>query len=208
MSKFIIGIIVGLVALAAGIYVYVHYGFIKMEADQPINPVERFYLHDAMDKYAERYSPKANDPLTPDDATLIHGMRIYKSNCAVCHGGPFKPISDVGMGLYPHAPQFLQDAPDMPPNQNYWITKHGVARTGMPAWDKSLSDSDIWTVVTFLSKMEDLEKLSPAVQQEWKSAPQAELGAQQHPSAPGAQPPQATPAMPKAKPQGHQHDRD
>ncbi len=196
MRKFVVGIIVGLVGLAAATYVYVHYGFLNMEGDQPINRVEFFYLGDAMDNYVARYAPKVKDPLAPDDATLIKGIRIYKSNCAVCHGGPFKPISDVGLSLYPRAPQFLQDSPDMPDNQNYWITKHGIARTGMPAWDKSLGDTDIWTVVTFLSKMGDLEKLSPAVQQEWKSAAQAE---------PGAQPPQAAPAIPKPKSEGHHH---
>ena len=40
-----------------------------------------------------------------------------------------------------------------------YITQHGIRWTGMPAWNKTLSEQQIWTVVTFLSRV---EKLPPA----------------------------------------------
>jgi thiosulfate dehydrogenase len=199
MGKFIAGVIIGILGVAAGAYIYVHYGFLNMQADQPIAGIERFYLRGAMDRYAERFAPVVKNPLQPTDETLIQGIRLYKSNCAVCHGGPLIPISEVGRGLYPRAPQFLQDSPDMPEHENYWIIKHGVARTGMPAWDKVLSDADIWKLTTFLGKMEVLEKLSPAVQEAWKSSGEQELGVQPKTSLPA-------PAMPKSgQHEGHHH---
>lgn len=194
MGKFIAGIIIGIVGVAAGAYVFLHYGFMNMAADQPVNSMELFYMKGAMTRYSTRYAPKVQDPVPPTDDNLIAGIRLYKSNCAVCHGGPDIPMSDVGRGLYPPAPQFLKDAPDMPENQNYWIIKHGVARTGMLAWNKQMSDSDIWTIATFFSKMDQLDKLSAPVQQAWKTGGQTELGAQG--------PPQAAPAMPQ--PEHHQ----
>jgi thiosulfate dehydrogenase len=204
MGKFIAGIVIGVIGVALGAFVYIHYGYINMRADQPIMSLERVYLGGAMDRYAGRYAPKANNPVEASDANLIDGIRLYKANCAVCHGLADNPVSHVGQGLYPPAPQFLRDAPDMPQNQNFWIIKHGIARTGMPAWEKLLSDQETWKLVTFLSKMEDPDKLSPAVQQAWKSQGQAELGAQQPTSAPGAQPPETNaPAMPH--PSGHAH---
>lgn len=206
MGKFLAGVIVAVLLIAVGAYIYIHYGFINMQADQPVMGLERFYLRGAMDKYAERYAPKAKNPVAPTDANLIAGVRIYKSNCAVCHGGPEQPMSEVGRGLYPHAPQFVDDTPDMPEEQNFWITKHGVARTGMPAWGRVLSDNDIWTVVTFLSKFKDIDKLSPAVQQAWKGGGQTELGGQQNPTAPGAAPArQPQPAVPHGGHGQHSH---
>jgi hypothetical protein len=37
----------------------------------------------------------------------------------------------------------------------------------MPAWDKTLSEQDIWKITSLLSHM---EKLPPAVQDYWKSS--------------------------------------
>lgn len=206
MGKFLAGIILGVLGVAAGAYAYVHNGYFDMRADQPMHPLERLYMRGAMDNYASRYSPKAHNPILATDANLIEGLKLYKSNCAGCHGGPDKPISDVGAGFSPRAPQFLKDAPEMPENQNYWIIQHGVKMTGMPAWDRVLSDTEIWKVTTFLGKMEDLDKLSPAVQQAWKTGEPAIPAASQNPAA-ATPPPQAAPISPKVprRPGKHGH---
>ena len=204
MGKFVAGAILGVLAVAIGAYVYVHYGFIDMRADQPGMAVERFYLRGAMDRWADRSAPKVTNPMPATEPTLLAGVRIYKSNCAVCHGGPEQPLSEVGRGLFPRAPQFLQDAPDMPDEQNFWITKHGVARTGMPSWGKLLSDNDIWKVVTLLGRFKDFDQLSPAVQQEWKGGGQTESGAQQSGAAVGAPVQVPAPAVPHSN-AGHHH---
>ena len=60
----------------------------------------------------------------------------------------------------------MKRTPDMPDNQNFYITKHGVRLTGMPAWGKLYDDDKLWKVTTFLSHM---DKLPPAVDQEWKN---------------------------------------
>jgi thiosulfate dehydrogenase len=206
MGKFIGGVIVGLLCVAAGVYVYVHYGFMNLQADRPPGRLESLYMGSAMDHYAERHAPQVRNPIQPTDANLVEGIRLYKSNCAVCHGGPDKPVSDVGLGFNPPVPQFLKEAPDMPENENYWIISHGIKRTGMPAWNKVLSDSDIWKLTTFLSKMEDLDKLPPAAQAAWKTGSQAELGAQENPSASGgAQTGATTGAQSGAKKHGLSH---
>ena len=178
MRKFIFGVVVGVLGVAVGAYVYIHYGYLNMQADLPVVSMEQFYLRGAMDRYAERYAPRVASPVQPSDENLIAGIRLYKANCVVCHGGSDKPISLVGNGLYPRAPQFLRHVPDLPQNQNFWIIKHGVARTGMPAWDKVMSDTEIWQVTAFLARMEDFFKLSTPVQQAWKDGGQAEAGTQ------------------------------
>ncbi|MFZ3243446.1 MAG: cytochrome c, partial [Candidatus Acidiferrales bacterium] len=39
---------------------------------------------------------------------------------------------------------------------NYYITQHGIRWSGMPAWKNGLSDQDIWQVVTFIGRMNNL----------------------------------------------------
>jgi thiosulfate dehydrogenase len=170
MRKFLVGLIIGVLLVGVGSFVYVHYGYLDMRADQAPGTLENTYMRGAMDKYADRYAPKAENPIQPTDANLIEGVHLYKANCAVCHGGPEKPV--VALGFNPKVPQFLKDAPDMPEYQNFWITKHGIKMTGMPAWEKVMSDDEIWKVTTFLTRMEDLDKLPPAVQAAWKSGGQ------------------------------------
>jgi len=93
-------------------------------------------------------------------------MKIYQTNCASCHGDINHSRGPLADSLYPRAPQFLEDAPDMPENQNFYIVQHGVRMSGMPAWKQTLDEQEIWQVTTFLSHM---DKLPPQVSDSWKA---------------------------------------
>jgi mono/diheme cytochrome c family protein len=69
--------------------------------------------------------------------------------------------------MYPQPPQLINDPLDDPEWHIFYAIRTGVRYTGMPAWDKALSEEDVWKVTAFLSR---LEKLPPAVQQYWKKA--------------------------------------
>jgi predicted outer membrane protein len=75
--------------------------------------------------------------------------------------------------LYPRAPQFVEDAPDMPENQNFYIIQHGICLSGMTAWKQALSVRESWQVVTFLSRM---DKLQPQVSAALKTTAGATQG--------------------------------
>jgi hypothetical protein len=68
--------------------------------------------------------------------------------------------------LYPRAPQFVEAAPDMPENQNFYIIQHGVRLSGMPAWKQVFGEQEAWQMTTFLSHM---DKLPPQVSAAWKT---------------------------------------
>src|SRR5262245_50417761 len=55
--------------------------------------------------------------------------------------------------LATHPPQYTEA-------ELFWIIKHGVRNTAMPAWGRQLSDENIWQVVAFLKR---LDSLQPAV---------------------------------------------
>ena len=38
----------------------------------------------------------------------------------------------------------------------FWIIKHGIKMSAMPAWGKTLDDEAIWDVVAFVRKMPNL----------------------------------------------------
>jgi mono/diheme cytochrome c family protein len=170
MKSFIYGIIFTLVVLFLGATVASKMGYINFAADQPPSALERHAAMEAVDASTERHAPEMKNPIAPTEQNLLEGAKLYMNHCAGCHGIPSNADSQFGRSFYPRVPQFFSDAPDMPDNQNFYITKHGIRWTGMPAWGKTLNDTQIWTVTTFLS---NIEKLPPAAKKELELNPSA-----------------------------------
>ena len=84
---------------------------------------------------------------------------------ALCHGGIDRQPSTLQQSFYPAPPNLILHPPDDPEWHLFFIINNGVRYTGMPAWDKTLSESDMWKVTAFLAR---IEKLPPAVQEFWK----------------------------------------
>ena len=61
----------------------------------------------------------------------------------------------MSQGLYPQAPE-LAKGHAMSPAEQFWIIKHGVKLSAMPAWGKTHSDPLIWDMVAFVRKLPSL----------------------------------------------------
>ena len=89
--------------------------------------------------------------------------------------------SRLPLSLYPPSPNLILDPDNDPEWHIFYVIHNGIRYSGMPAWDKTLSESDIWKVTAFLSHV---EKLPPAVQDFVKKAtgatPPTETPAEQH----------------------------
>jgi mono/diheme cytochrome c family protein len=176
MGKFLLGVIVGLVVLAGGAYLYLRLGYLDFRADVHPSGLESHQAMAFLDASADRRAAEEKNPVEPTEANLMQGMELYKTHCAECHGAPDHPEKKFGHPFYPPAPQFMTQPADMPESENFYIIQHGIRWTGMPAWENTLSDQQIWTLVTFLSHM---QKLPASAQQKWEKAstsglPQAE----------------------------------
>ena len=182
MRKLILGFAVGIVAVLLGTFVYVRFGFADPRADIPVGTLEAKVAMPSLDAAVDKRAPEVHDPLQPSEDNLLAGIKIYQANCASCHGDIQHPQGMLANALYPRAPQFVQDAPDMPENQNFYIIQHGIRFSGMPAWKEALSENEIWQVTTFLSHM---DKLPPNVSMEWKNAAGGTTGQPPTSGAPG-----------------------
>ena len=153
-----------LVLIALGV---ANFGLIPTNADAVPPPLERRIVMSALDASMERHAPRVSNPVTPTDENLIDGMKVYTMNCSVCHGTLDNKPSPLEKSFYPPAPQLILDPPDDPEWHIYYAIRTGVRYTGMPAWNKAMTDQDIWKVTAFLSR---IEKLPPKVQDYWKTA--------------------------------------
>ena len=167
MVKFFIGFLTAAVLISLALFCYVRFGFVDPRADVEPSSLEMKIAMPALDASVDRRVPDVKNPIQPTDENLLSGMRIYQTTCAGCHGDIAHSHAPFGDSFYPRAPQFVEDAPVMTENQNFYIIQHGVRLSGMPAWKTNLNESQIWQVTTFLSSM---KKLPPQVLTAWKAA--------------------------------------
>jgi mono/diheme cytochrome c family protein len=164
MRGFISGIVVAILIAVVILFVALT-GRMSFRADEEPGAMETHLAMRAVDASTERNAPKISNPVQATDDNLKAAAQLYRDNCSGCHGDPVTPERPFGKSFYPRAPQFANDAPDMPENENYYIVQHGVRWTAMPAWKATLTDVQIWQLVTLLSHF---DKLSPEIKQEFK----------------------------------------
>jgi len=63
----------------------------------------------------------------------------------------------MGQGLNPSAPDLADSAAHLSPAELFWVTKHGIKMTGMPAWGVTHDDDALWPVVALLARLPELD---------------------------------------------------
>jgi mono/diheme cytochrome c family protein len=146
-------------ALVASAFAFVYAGIFNVAADVPHAALTNTIMQTVRSRSIATRA-KAVRPPPLDDATLIAtGARHYAAMCSGCHLAPDKTNdSDMRAGLYPKPPDLTKRI-QASPAEEFWVIKHGIKMSGMPAWGITHDDSSIWGLVAFLQK---LPELSPA----------------------------------------------
>ena len=166
MGKFLLGVIITLVVLVLAGLGFATLGLFPTQANVEPPHWESHLAMGAVDASMERHAPRVSNPLTPTDQNLEDGIKLYTMNCALCHGGLDRKPSTLSSSFYPPPPNLVSDPPDDPEWHIFYTIRTGVRYTGMPSWDKTLTEQDMWKITMFLSH---LDKLPPAVQDYWKA---------------------------------------
>lgn len=93
-----------------------------------------------------------------DVKRLQSGAGLYTEMCSGCHLAPGMEKTEISQGLYPRAPELFRE-PQLSAREQFWMIKHGVKLTAMPAWGKTHNDELIWDMVAFVRQ---LPKMSAA----------------------------------------------
>lgn len=168
MKKILIGatVLVG-VAIVGGIAI-LQRGVIDFAADSPHSPV----VYSTIEWLRERSVARgAAELVVPSDLSshsrVQRGAGNYEAMCANCHLKPGVGDSEIRKGLYPMPPSLVMTSnagvEENLDAKRFWIIKHGIKGSGMPAWSKGgMTDGDIWDMVAFLRV---LPSLNPATYQ-------------------------------------------
>jgi mono/diheme cytochrome c family protein len=139
-------------AVAMGIYA----GLYNIAADVPHTPPVYWLFETLRDRAV---AARARDVAVPNDLNdpnrISRGAGQYADMCTGCHLAPGMKRTEISRGLYPRAPE-LRRKTDLTAAEQFWIVKHGVKMTGMPAWGVTHEDELLWDVVAFVRKLPEL----------------------------------------------------
>lgn len=155
MIRFLLGLVIGLLLLPAGIWIWFSVGKPPVAvADQPF-PYEKRIVEIPLAARIGREMP-ARSPIEPSPSNLTAGAQIYREQCAFCHG-LYGSASSAGAHMYPAAPQLwkphrngIVGVSDDSVGETYWKVANGIRLTGMPAFDKTLNQTQMWQVSVLL----------------------------------------------------------
>jgi len=157
----VVGILLGVLLVVGGVGFYFVSGRAPVAVTDPPLPFEKKLAHGALDAHIERAGVK--DPQIPaDEANYLAGAEVYKRNCAVCHGLPDTPKTNIAQGMYPPPPELFhgKGVTDDPAGETYWKAENGIRLTGMPGFKGRLTEQQLWQVSVLVA---NADKISPAV---------------------------------------------
>lgn len=157
MKKIITTLAVASVVAALGVTAVVYFGLINVGADDRHSAPILAFLEIARDRSVEVRAQDIEIPDLNDEAQIRAGAGNYDSMCVGCHLAPEAAETELSEGLYPAPPNLAEAEPHESPAKMFWIIKHGIKATGMPAWGKSMEDQYIWGMVAFLKQLPTLD---------------------------------------------------
>jgi cytochrome c553 len=155
LAKFGIGLTATLAAFALGATVFVGSGVYDIGADDHHTKLTLDLIEALRDRSIDVRARSLELRYVDAPERISAGAKRYASLCAGCHLAPGEAKSLVRIGLYPHPPNLAQQEVS-DGRRAFWIVKHGIKMSAMPAWGKTLDDAAIWDVVSFIRKMPDM----------------------------------------------------
>jgi mono/diheme cytochrome c family protein len=153
-TEYVLVIVVVLVTIAIGFGVYAMSGLYDMGADNHHWTVTYKLLQTVRDRSVRMRSKDLRPPSLNDPQLVLKGAGQYEAMCTGCHLAPGKENSEVREGMYPQPPNLSKFRVD--PRAAFWVIKHGIKMSGMPAWGGSHDDATIWSMVAFLQRLPQL----------------------------------------------------
>ena len=150
-------LLVAAVIVAVGAVAFAYSGLYDVSARAPHSGPIQWLLSKTSDAAVARRAAAIDVPDLSADALALAGINDYQAMCAGCHGVPGEAPSPLARGLNPPAPDLAESAQSLSPAELFWVTKHGIKLTGMPAWGASHDDASLWPVVAFLTRLPELD---------------------------------------------------
>jgi mono/diheme cytochrome c family protein len=149
----VLTIVAIIVIVIAGGLAVIYSGLPNVAATSPHTVLVAWALSTTTDQSAEAASQKVKLPPDFNQMDVFAAYHDYDKMCVMCHGAPGVDTGWVGKGVYPDPPDLHESVKDMKAQEVFWIIKHGIKDTAMPALQPTHSDDDIWRMTAFVKNL-------------------------------------------------------
>lgn len=156
-------LLLGLAAAALAGLLVSYSGLISIAASSGHLPPVGWFLHWTMQNAVRTQSLGIEPPPgidLRDPALVRRAAGHFETGCAPCHGSPDLARNPVILQMTPPPPPLAEKVPKWQSRELFWIVKHGVKYSGMPAWPAPARDDEIWAMVAFLEALPDIDAAS------------------------------------------------
>jgi len=156
-KRYALTIVVFVVAAACGGFLMVAAGLVPIKASSGHWPITAALLNFAMRRSVVMHSLGIEAPPLDDKALVLKGAGHYEIGCSPCHGSPTLRQPVIAQGMTPPPPDLAKEVSNWDAEELFYIVKHGVKFTGMPAWAAQERDDEVWAIVAFLFILPQLD---------------------------------------------------
>lgn len=155
LIRFILAFILALVPLALvfGSLLFIYSGIYNVASTSQHTTPVYWMLITTLRQSVFAHAQAIQAPNLDDPALTRRGMVLYDQYCVPCHGAPGIPLEAIGMGLTPLPKNLAETARHWRSEQIYWVVRHGLKMTGMPAWEYRFGEEDLWAIAGFVKTM-------------------------------------------------------
>ncbi len=137
--------------LALGGFIVAASGIVPIKASSGHWRITEWFLRFSMKRSVATHSLALKAPANLADRALVqNGAGYYEIGCRSCHGEPGLPPPRIAVHMLPTPPDLVPRVRDSTPEKLFYVVKHGMKFTGMPAWPSAQRDDEVWAVVAFL----------------------------------------------------------
>jgi cytochrome c553 len=133
-------------------------GIIPIKASSGHWAITRWFLNFAKERSVSTHTLGLEVPSLDEPGLVLKGAGHYETGCRPCHGNPAVPQPRVAWKMTPSPPYLPPRIPEWEADELFYIVKHGIKFTGMPAWPSHLRDDEVWAMVAFLRRFPELDE--------------------------------------------------
>ncbi|MCI0539288.1 MAG: c-type cytochrome [Verrucomicrobiales bacterium] len=150
MAVLLAGILIGggLVAVS---------GIIPIKASSGHWAITGWFLNFTKERSVATHTLGLKEPALDEPWLVLKGAGHYETGCRPCHGSPGLPHPRIAQEMTPPPPDLGLATLKWEPRELFYIVKHGIKFTGMPAWPASQRDDEVWAMVAFLREFPRLD---------------------------------------------------
>jgi len=148
------------VLLAVGGFVAAASGIVPIKASSGHWAITTWFLQFAKRRSVATHTVGLKTPPLNNPDLVLQGAGHYETGCRPCHGSPDLSRPNIPQQMLPQPPDLIPAVATWEPDELFYIVKHGVKFTGMPAWPAQQRDDEVWAMVAFLLKLPQLDAKS------------------------------------------------